>query len=362
MTRVTICVPIFEAGSFLQETLDAISRQNFSDFRVIMSVDRGSDNSAAICRERLSDPRFSLVEQPDRLGWVGNCNWLIRHVETEFFCIIPHDDIIHPDYLGLLLNFLTSRPEAVNVFCDLQGFGDRSPFIVQNEVRGTPFRRVIDVLLNHFSSVSFRGLTRLGARDDPPLLPETLEGHWAADTAWLMTLALRGELCRLPATLYRKRYHSNSVHASWWSGSDVDSSLVRLTALLRRLALLAARSETERQLITLAAVMRLCGIGDAGIPYDMLGRAMILLSFAREVGVDDLQINRSMVLRLAEAGPLNAALFYRQGLRLLASGRHLNAQQQFRKAIAADPLSSAVQRELAKLEKLPVPTAHRSAS
>jgi hypothetical protein len=132
--------------------------------------------------------------------------------------------------------------------------------------------------------------------------------------------------------------------------------------LLRRLALLAARSETERQLITLAAVMRLCGIGDAGIPYDMLGRAMILLSFAREVGVDDLQINRSMVLRLAEAGPLNAALFYRQGLRLLASGRHLNAQQQFRKAIAADPLSSAVQRELAKLEKLPVPTAHRSAS
>jgi tetratricopeptide (TPR) repeat protein len=89
---------------------------------------------------------------------------------------------------------------------------------------------------------------------------------------------------------------------------------------------------------------------------------MILLSFAREVGVDDLQLDKSMLLRLAEAGPLNAALFYRQGRRLLVYGRYLKAQQQFRKAIAADPLSSAAQRELAKLEKLPVPTEHRSAS
>jgi hypothetical protein len=328
----------------------------------MMSVDRGSDNSAAICSERLNDSRFSLVEQSDRLGWVGNCNWLIRHVETEFFCIIPHDDIIHPDYLGLLLNFLGSQPEAVNVFCDLQGFGDSSPFVVQNEVRGPTLRRVIDVLLNHFPSVSFRGLTRIGSRNDPPLLPDTLEGHWAADTAWLMTLALRGELCRLPATLYRKRYHSCSVHASWWSGGEVGPSLVKLAALLRRLALLAAANESERQLVTLAAVMRLCGIGDAGFPYDRLGRAMILMAFAHEVGVDDLQIDQNKLLRLAEAGPLNAALYCQQGMRSLASGKYLKAQQQFRKASDADPLSSVAERELAKLEKLSTATAQRTAS
>lgn len=356
MTKVTVCVPIFEASKFLGETLVGIKRQNFTDFRVMMSVDRGRDNSAAICRDYLIDSRFFLVEQPNRLGWVKNCNWLIRHVETEFFCIVPHDDIIHPDYLGLLLELLNSRPEAVNVFCDLQGFGESSPFVVQNEVRGPRFRRVLDVFLNHFSSVSFRGLTRIGTSGDLPLLPDALEGHWGADTAWLMVLALRGELCRLPATLYKKRYHSNSVHASWWR-SDVKSSLVRLTALMCRLALVVTKNETERQLVTLAAVMRLCGIGDAGFPLDPLDRAMILMAFARDIDADDLRIDKNSLLRTIEAGPLNSAMFCRQGLRSLASKRYVRAQHQFRKALEADPLSTVAQRELSKVEKVIFETA-----
>jgi hypothetical protein len=344
MAPVTICVPVFQAEAFLAETLDAIAAQNFSDFTVLMSVEPGRDNSASICRKYLIDSRFEVIEQKNRLGWVGNCNWLIREVKSEFFCIIPHDDVIHPDYIGTLLHFLMTKPSAVNAFTDLQGFGERKiPVITQHEVCGPPLRRTLDVLLNHYPSVSFRGLTRRGPPNDPPLLPEELADNWAADTAWLMILALRGELCRVPGILYHKRYHSGSVHASW-SKSQTCSVYAKHTAFMLRNALPVARNDTERQLLVLAALMRLVGIGEArshfSLPTDPLETAIMVATFVQQVGIDNVP-SGTQILEATEAGPLRAALASQKGALALAAGRPFIAQRYFETALKADRRSNS---------------------
>ena len=77
MNAVTVCVPVYNAAAFLAGTLDSITAQTFTDFKVLISLDRGDDDSEAICRRYLADRRFELIVQPRRLGWVGNVNALI---------------------------------------------------------------------------------------------------------------------------------------------------------------------------------------------------------------------------------------------------------------------------------------------
>ena len=97
--RVTIGVPVYRGERFLEETLRSIRDQTFKDFQVVMSVDGHDPACETICEQFLDDRRFKMVVQPDRLGWVGNLNWLLSQVDTEFWYYHQQDDLTHASTL-----------------------------------------------------------------------------------------------------------------------------------------------------------------------------------------------------------------------------------------------------------------------
>jgi glycosyltransferase involved in cell wall biosynthesis len=50
MAPVTVCVPAYNAAAFIAETLDSVLAQTFGDLKVLISLDRSTDDSEAICR------------------------------------------------------------------------------------------------------------------------------------------------------------------------------------------------------------------------------------------------------------------------------------------------------------------------
>lgn len=55
MVAVSICMPVYNVGRYLNQCLESISQQIFRDFEVIM-VDNGStDNSFEICQVYTSE-------------------------------------------------------------------------------------------------------------------------------------------------------------------------------------------------------------------------------------------------------------------------------------------------------------------
>jgi glycosyltransferase involved in cell wall biosynthesis len=266
MTAITVCVPVYNAAAFVSETMEHIAAQTFRDFKVLVSIDRGDDDSESVCRRMLSDPRFEVVTQSMRLGWVGNVNALIARVDTPFFCITPHDDLLDPRYLEVMHNALTSEPSASCAYSDIQGFGTMQPVISQPAVRGSRIERVLDVLLNHYSAVTFRGLVRRRNEHDHPYLPTGIPRDFAADAAWTMRLVLRGELLRIPELLYRKRYDDTSVHAGWSQGSRAEQLglYAAMVAMCTRLALEEITDSTERDEVLAAGLLRASGHTAAG--------------------------------------------------------------------------------------------------
>jgi hypothetical protein len=264
----TVCIPAWNATGFLAETLSAVLRQDVPGMRVLVSVDGADAATAAACAPFLDDPRVACVVQPARLGWVGNTNALIAAVETEFFAIMPHDDLPEPGWLAALHGALAAYPAAIGAYADLEGFGTQQNSFAQPEIVGSSLRRRLVTLLDHYNCVPYRGLYRLREGQPRPLLPAGLPGDVAADTAWLMELACQGELRRVRCVLVRKRYHAGNTHGAWGSLA-LDVRLASGVAVLRRMHDRAALGLPPRaaRLVVVAALLRLL---DCGRPWPPL--------------------------------------------------------------------------------------------
>ena len=264
----TLCIPAWNGEAFVAETLAAAVRQDVPGLVIHVSVDGADQATAEACRPFLDDPRIRLTLQPRRLGWVGNSNWLIAAADTRFVAMLPHDDVPEPGWLAALHGVLAAAPEAVCAFADLRGFGARTRRIDQAEIRGPILARLLDTLLHQRAAVAYRGLLRLRDAEDRPFLPTDMPRDIAADTAWLMELACRGEVRRVPEVLVAKRYHAGNTHGAWGSlppAEQVEAQAALAATMTRRALAAIAEAAAPRGAVVAAALLRLAGCG-AGLP------------------------------------------------------------------------------------------------
>jgi hypothetical protein len=116
MSRVAICIPAFNGAAYLPVLLDSLQRQTFTDFRVFIADDVSSDNTVAVVKPFLADPRFQLVERSQNLGFNRNLIQLIEAgAGAEFFLMPGQDDVYAPAFLKNHINFFESHPAAALV-------------------------------------------------------------------------------------------------------------------------------------------------------------------------------------------------------------------------------------------------------
>ena len=267
--RVTIGVPVYRGEDYLAETLDSIRAQTHRDFTVLLSLDGPDPACEALCRRYLDDPRFQLTIQPERLGWVGNINWLMQQVETEFWYLHQQDDLVAPTYLETLLEHAKRHPEAAIVYCDLLPFGRiEEPFSEQAPpvLGATAFMRVMTMLHEHWPAFAFRGLTRAAALRDVGGIPVNAITNFGVDICWLTGIARSGELHHVPQALYRKRYHATNTESKWWA-VDKEARLemwpIHCVNMLEQAMQIRATVQ-EFRLLWLAGVERLASPQAAG--------------------------------------------------------------------------------------------------
>jgi glycosyltransferase involved in cell wall biosynthesis len=257
--RVTIGVPVYRGERFLAETLGSIQHQTHRDFEVVISLDGPQPEAEEICRPFLRDPRFRLVTQPERLGWVGNIDWLMAQVTAPYWCCQPQDDLLEPRYLEVLTEHARRAPEAAVVYCDIVAFGALSVKLTQPSVTGSAVARQLALLDDHLAAVAFRGLTRAQALRLAGRIPGNEVESFACDTAWMAAMARWGELRRVPLELYRKRYHSANEHAKWrqWPQAKRARAWAGHCAAMLEQALLVEATAQERRQLWRAALRRL---------------------------------------------------------------------------------------------------------
>lgn len=128
---VSIVIPCFNAGAFIEETIASVKSQTFKDFEVIV-VDDGSDDHETI---RLLD---TYATTGVRLVRTANCgvaaarNTAITASSGRYILPLDADDLIAPDFLEKTVHILEQQPEI-----GIAGTGARL-FGAVNEVKRLP--------------------------------------------------------------------------------------------------------------------------------------------------------------------------------------------------------------------------------
>jgi glycosyltransferase involved in cell wall biosynthesis len=113
--RVTVCVPTYNQVAYLRECLESVLIQEFVGFRVLVLDDCSTDGTQDFMRT-LEDTRIHYVRNGSNLGAFMNWRQAFWNIDTEYFVVFQHDDIMLPQYLSTTVAELDRNPQAAIAF------------------------------------------------------------------------------------------------------------------------------------------------------------------------------------------------------------------------------------------------------
>lgn len=111
MPKFSIIIPVFNVEVYLNQCLDSIVNQSFSDFEVICINDGSTDNSLDILNNYAKkDNRFKVFTQENQ-GQGTARNKALDLAQGQYVLFIDPDDWIESDMFKNLLNaFQITKP------------------------------------------------------------------------------------------------------------------------------------------------------------------------------------------------------------------------------------------------------------
>lgn len=209
--RVSIGLPVYDGEPYLEEAIDSLLAQTYTDFELIICDNRSTDRTAEICRAYESrDHRVRYQQNSENLGVFGNHAKCFSLARGEYYFWAASDDIRAPDFLEKCLRVLEDEPETVLCYTAIQVIGAQGEPLDAVEQR-------VDAE-NADAVARFRSLIRMDYRLEPvmglfrtaPLRATGAHGLYPdSDRNLLAELGLRGPFRRLPELLFFRRDHAD---------------------------------------------------------------------------------------------------------------------------------------------------------
>ena len=112
---ITVQMPVFNGEKYLEEAIESILNQSFSDFEFLILNDGSTDDSLQILYHYAErDSRIRLINRENR-GLGTTQHELAELAQGEFIAQLDQDDVALPSRLELQFNFLRKNPRVVAV-------------------------------------------------------------------------------------------------------------------------------------------------------------------------------------------------------------------------------------------------------
>lgn len=101
--EISVIVPVYNAEKFLNQCIDSILTQDFSDFELLLIDDGSKDKSGKICDAYAQKDRRVKVFHKENEGVSAARNLGIDNAKGEYIAFIDSDDYIDADYFSILM-------------------------------------------------------------------------------------------------------------------------------------------------------------------------------------------------------------------------------------------------------------------
>lgn len=204
--RISVLLPIYNGGKFLNEALQSLANQTFTDFDVIAVDDHSTDDSAAIVSAWAEkDQRFRLITNTSTNGLPNALNFGLQYTTGEYIARMDQDDICRPERFAEEIAFLDRHTDIGLVGSAYQPFGvNGKPAAVHHP------RRSLDIAWKFLTNTRFAHPTTMFRKQ----LIDTVGAYpvqEAEDFGFFSTIVHAVKTANLSTTLLDYREHGGNM-------------------------------------------------------------------------------------------------------------------------------------------------------
>ncbi|MBN1187066.1 MAG: glycosyltransferase family 2 protein [Bacteroidales bacterium] len=112
---VSIGVPVYNGEQYLEECLESIKNQSYSNWECVICNNTSTDLTPVIAGKYVKlDPRFRLFHTSELLPMTDNWNFCFSKIshQSKYFKILPADDWIYPEFISQMVSVMENHPEV----------------------------------------------------------------------------------------------------------------------------------------------------------------------------------------------------------------------------------------------------------
>ena len=230
MPKVSVLMSVYNGIPYLQEAVDGILAQTFTDFEFIIVDDGSSDETPAVL-DRYTDSRIVRLRNESNLGLTRSLNCGLAVARGEYVARQDADDVSLLGRLARQVSYLDSHPHIALVgtaYVEVrEASGNHRVMTMPLEHKEISMQLFYQNCFCHGSVMARRAcLEAVGGYDE--------QFEVAQDRDLWLRLAEHFELANLPEPLYHLRISSASITGRHWTHLRQAARQAVLHALQRR--------------------------------------------------------------------------------------------------------------------------------
>lgn len=124
MAKVSIIVPCYNSGQYLQNAIESALKQTFQDMEVIVIDDGSMEPETLRVLDLVTQSHRVRVLRQNNQGPAAARNFGIRECVGDYFLPLDADDLIEPGYVAAAVEVMESLPDVGIVYCHADFIGD----------------------------------------------------------------------------------------------------------------------------------------------------------------------------------------------------------------------------------------------
>jgi glycosyltransferase involved in cell wall biosynthesis len=208
MAKVTVLMAVYNAGDYLQISVESILKQTFSDFDFLIINDASTDSSGVFL-EQLNDPRIKIIHNQCNLGLTRSLNAGLQHIRTKYIARMDADDVAHPQRLEKQIRFLDKHPNYILVGSSYRLI-DAESKVIDSVIK--PMDHVELMWLFHTrTALEHSSVTYRHDMQNLPPLQYDVKYRTAQDYDFWLRMLKQGKGAIMPDLLLDYRQHSQNI-------------------------------------------------------------------------------------------------------------------------------------------------------